>query len=118
MALMASLTLAAPTLAQGVKQQPIYDALRLKLLQQGYKPVIFERGEKSPCQYHEACSVYPETQACAPTGSAGCEMFFSKGAETLRIYTAGDALGRMLVTNTKKVSRKEITEPHKIIDSD
>ena len=112
-----ALAIALSPPAWGAEMRP-FDLLRQQLLARGFKPVLFKRPAPAACEYHPACFAYPEAQACAPTGRADCEMFYTKGATTIRVITRGDVIGRIAAIEQKQVARSEINQPHSLMDDD
>ena len=66
-----------------------YGAIRVKLLQQGWKPVILPDADK--CDEGDTrCKGRPEMQWCSGSGLASCQFNWAKNGKRLSICTMGE----------------------------
>ena len=89
--LMACITLSFAAMAQTakLKRGEVYVTIRVKLLQQGWNPLILPDSDK--CMEDDTrCQGRPEMQWCSDTGLAGCQFNWVKNGKRLSICTMGE----------------------------
>jgi hypothetical protein len=93
------ITLAATTSAhaqagsQALSPGSPYATVRAALIEQGYQPLSFPRGEDSPCWSGSICETYPEFVDCSGTGLNPCRFAFAdpNGGYLLGVTTGEEA---------------------------
>ncbi|MFD1893313.1 hypothetical protein H0I39_04670 [Ottowia beijingensis] len=89
--LVAGITLSFAAVAQTpkFKRGEDYGSIRVKLLQQGWKPLILPDSDE--CMEDDTrCQGRPEMQWCSGTGLAGCQFNWVKNGKWLSICTMGE----------------------------
>lgn len=89
--LVAGLTVSLTAMAQTpkFKRGEDYGAIRVKLLQQGWKPLILPDADQ--CYEGDTrCQGRPEMQSCSGTGLAMCRFNWVKNGKRLSICTMGE----------------------------
>ena len=89
--LVGGLTVSLTAMAQTpkFKRGEDYGAIRVRLLQQGWKPLILPDADQGG-EDDTRCQGRPEMQWCSGTGLAGCQFNWVKNGKRLSICTMGE----------------------------
>ena len=82
-----------------------YATARGVLIGKNFRPVVSGDRDYSRCSAgrQDVCAAYPETIACAGTGSAACRFIFSgPNGASVTLVADGPNVGRLKVTATRR----------------
>ncbi len=88
-----------------------YATARGVLMSRSFSPVVSGERDGSRCSAgrQDVCTAYPETIACAGTGSAACRFIFSgPNGASVTLVAEGPNVGRLKVTAIRRSAKSDV----------
>ena len=91
-------------------QKPSYDALRAKLIREGYRPLKIAHGDQDYFCFQGFCEAYPEAVSCTAAGLPYCSMGFLRpsGRGYIIVDTLGAGIHKLDVIRRRSPDKYEL----------